>query len=77
MIQRGIGAGFGALVTLILLLLFGPTGAAIEDYIPALVIGAVVTFAWPIVIAWWLARRAKARSQSHIEDEVQRQLDKQ
>jgi len=77
MIQRGIGAFIGALVTLILLLLFGPTGAAVEDYIPALVIGAVVTFAWPIVVAWWLVRRRKSKNEQRIEDEVQRQLDQQ
>ncbi len=77
MIQRGIGAAIGALVTLLILIAFGPEGAAIEDFIPAVVIGAVVMFAWPIVIAWWLGRRAKARRESQIEDEVQRQLDQQ
>ncbi len=77
MIQRGIGVALGAVVTLILLLLIGPTGVAAEDYIAPLVIGAIAAFAWPIVIGFWLGRRAKARSQSRIEDEVQRQLDQQ
>ena len=79
MIQRGIGVALGAVVTLILLLLIGPTGpeVAAGDYIAPLVIGAIAAFFWPIVIGFWLGRRAKARSQARIEDEVQRQLDQQ
>jgi len=77
MLHRGIGAAIGALVTLILLLVIGPSGATVDQYIPALVVGAVVTFAWPILAVWWLARRSKARQQSKIEDEVQRQLNQQ
>jgi cadmium resistance protein CadD (predicted permease) len=77
MIQRALGAGIGAIVTLILLLVLGPSGAVVEDYIPALVIGAIVTLAWPIVIGWWLIRRRKSKGEQRIEDEVQRQLDQQ
>ena len=77
MIQRILGAGIGAIVTLVLLVLIGPTGATVQDYIPAIVVGAVVTLAWPILIAWWLVRRRKSKNEQRIEDEVQRQLDNQ
>ena len=78
MIQRGIGVTIGGLVTLILLLIMiqdpNPTW---DDYIAPLVIGNVAAFFWPVVIAFWLGRRAKQRRDSKIEDEVQRQLDDQ
>ena len=78
MIQRGIGVTIGGLVTLILLLVMVPdANPAWEDYIAPLVIGNVAAFFWPVVIAFWLGRRAKSRRDSKIEDEVQRQMDDQ
>lgn len=76
MIHRGIGVAIGAIVTLILLVLFGPAGGALDDYVVPIVIGALVAFAWPIVIVWWLGRRARQRQQARIEQEVQRQMDR-
>ena len=77
MIQRGIGITIGAIVTLVLLIIFGPSGAAWQDYIAPLVIGGLAAFFWPIVIAFWLGRRAKQRRNDQIDDEVQRQLDQE
>ena len=77
MIQRGIGATIGAIVTLVLLLILGPSGASVEEYITPLVIGAVVTFVWPILIVFWLGRRAKAKHKANIDEEVSRQLHEQ
>jgi hypothetical protein len=37
----------------------------------------LATFFWPIVIAFWLGRRAKARRDDQIQSEVQRQMDQQ
>ena len=77
MIQRGIGVTIGGLVTLVLLLILVPANPAWQDYIAPLVIGNVAAFFWPVVIAFWLGRRAKQRRDSKIEDEVQRQLDQE
>lgn len=77
MIQRGIGVTIGGLVTLILLLIMVPENPAWQDYIAPLVIGNVAAFFWPVVIAFWLGRRAKSRRDARIEDEVQRQLEQE
>ena len=76
MIQRGIGVAIGAIITYVLLwLLVG--GDSLQDYAIAVILGGLAAFFWPIVIAWWLARRARQRNQDRIESEVQRQLDEE
>ena len=75
MIQRIIGLAIGVIVTLILLVAM--TDVTLEQAIVPLVIGAVAAFFWPIVVAWYLARRAKQRRDNKIEDEVQRQMNQQ
>ena len=75
MIQRIIGLAIGVIVTLVLLVAM--TDVTMEQAIVPLVIGAVAAFFWPVVIAWWLARRAKQRRENKISDEVQRQIDQQ
>ena len=77
MIQRAIGVAVGGLITLILLIIFGPAGAAWQDYVAPLVIGNVAAFFWPVVIAFWLGRRVKQRRENDINEEVARQLDQQ
>ena len=74
-IQRVIGVIVGAIVTLVLLILM--TEVKLEDAIVPLVIGGIAAWAWPVVIAIWLGRRAKARRDGKIENEVQRQMDEQ
>lgn len=73
MLQRGIGITIGAFVSLILLLI--TSADAMEDYLMPLVVGGVGAFFWPVVIAFWLGRRAKQRREDEIQSEVQRQLD--
>jgi len=77
MIQRGIGVTIGGLITLVLLVIMVPDSPTWSDYIAPLVIGNVAAFFWPVVIAFWLGRRAKERRDNQIEDEVQRQLEKE
>lgn len=76
MIQRLIGVSIGALVTLAILWLSSVTNQAelMPWYVAAAVIGAIASFFWPVVIGIWLGRRARARRDARIEDEVQRQL---
>ncbi len=76
MIQRAIGIAVGALVTLILLVIMAG-GNPWQDYLTPLVIGGVAAFFWPVVIAFWLGRRAKERRENQIESEVQRQLEEE
>ena len=75
MLHRAIGVIVGAIVTLILLQLFG--GDSIQDNLVPVAIGAITAFFWPIVFVWFLARRARDRRNDQIEAEVQRQLDQQ
>ena len=75
MIQRIIGLAIGVIVTLILLVAM--TDVTIDQAIVPLVIGAIAAFFWPVVIGWYLVRRAKARRENKIQDEVSRQIDQQ
>ncbi|MEX1296475.1 MAG: hypothetical protein AB1Z67_09920 [Candidatus Limnocylindrales bacterium] len=75
MIQRIIGLTIGVIVTLILLVAM--TSVTWDEAIVPLVIGAVAAFFWPIVVAFWLGRRAKQRREGQIQDEVQRQMNQQ
>ena len=75
MIQRIIGLAIGVIVTLILLVAM--TDVTMEQAIVPLVIGAVAAFFWPVVIGWYLVRRAKQRREGRIQDEVSRQIDQQ
>jgi uncharacterized membrane protein len=77
MIQRGIGIAVGALVTLILLIILVPVDQSWQDYIIPLFLGGLAAFFWPVVIGFWLGRRARARREGQIQSEVQRQLDQE
>ena len=74
-IQRIIGLAIGAVVALILLVF--TTDVTWDQTIVPLVIGAVAAFFWPVVVAFWLGRRARQRREDKIQDEVQRLLDQQ
>ena len=76
MIQRLLGVSVGALVTLLILWLstvVNPTDP-MPWYVAAVVTGAITSFLWPIVIGFWLGRRARNRRDDDVEREVQRQL---
>jgi hypothetical protein len=75
MIQNIIGAAVGALVTYLLLVIM--VGGPADKFVAPVVIGAIVSAAWPIAIGFWLARRAKARRDDKISAEVERQVAEQ
>jgi ABC-type uncharacterized transport system permease subunit len=75
MIQRAIGVTVGAIVSLILLVLM--TSVTWDQAIVPLAIGAVAAFFWPVVIGFWLGRRARQRRDNQIQSEVQRQVNQQ
>ncbi len=79
MIQRTIGVALGALATYLLLVILNPTNNLDPNsvYLTAVVVGGVISWAWPVVIAFWLGRRAKQRRDDQISTEVQRQLDEE
>jgi hypothetical protein len=71
--QHIIGVGLGGLVTYVLLWLFvGSTYA--DKYLPAVIIGAIVSLAWPWFIGLMLARRVRARRDAQIQKEVDAQM---
>jgi hypothetical protein len=74
-IQRIIGLAIGGIVTLILLALM--TEVTIDQALVPVIIGAVAAFFWPVVIGWYLVRRAKQRREDKIQDEVSRQMNQQ
>jgi hypothetical protein len=75
MIQRAIGVTIGAIVSLILLVLM--TSVTWNQAVAPLAIGAVAAWAWPVVIVFYLGRRAKARRDNQIQSEVERQVREQ
>ena len=74
-IQRIIGLAIGVIVAIILLI--ATTDVTWDAAIAPLVVGAIAAFFWPVVIGFWLVRRAKQRREGQIQDEVQRQMDQQ
>jgi ABC-type uncharacterized transport system permease subunit len=72
MIQRAIGVTIGAIVSLVLLVAM--TSVTWDQAIAPLAIGAIAAWAWPVVIAFWLGRRAKQRREDQIQEEVERQM---
>lgn len=71
MIQRLIGVSVGALVTFIFLWFSHLDSTA---WAIAAIAGAITSFFWPIVIGFFLARRAKKRREDDIQSEVARQM---
>ena len=45
--------------------------------VPSVLFVFVAGLIWPVVIAFWLARRVKQRREDKIQSEVQRQMDDQ
>jgi hypothetical protein len=78
--QRYIGIILGAILTYLLLLLL-QDGRIISDentgFLVAVVAGALMSWLWPIVIAWWLVRRHRARQEDRVQEEVARQIAEQ
>lgn len=74
-IQRIIGLTIGVIVAIVLLI--ATTDVTWDAAIAPLVVGAIAAFFWPIIAAFWLARRVKQRREDKIQDEVQRQIDQQ
>jgi high-affinity Fe2+/Pb2+ permease len=71
-----IGVGIGGVVTYVLLwLLVGSANS--QQYLYAVVIGAIVALAWPWFIGFMLARRVKNRRDEQIQKEVQQQMNQQ
>lgn len=78
--QRFIGVSLGALITFVLLLFWNTTNIPSDSttaFAFASIVGAAASFFWPIVIAFWFARRRKAHRDAQIDEEVQRQLAEQ
>ena len=74
-IQRIIGLIVGAIVTIVLLAL--TTEVTLEATIIPVAVGAVAAFFWPVVIGWYLVRRAKSRREDKMQEEIARQIDQQ
>jgi preprotein translocase subunit SecF len=73
--QRIIGIVLGAVVTyLLLVLLVGTAGDASRSFGIAVIVGAVVSLAWPWVVALYVGRRVRERRDEEIQREVEKQL---
>lgn len=71
MIQRLIGSVVGALVAYIVLWLSVGSQYS-SQYVTAVVIGAIATILWPLVIGWLFVRRKNKR-----DEQIQKEVDKQ
>jgi uncharacterized membrane protein YccC len=71
MIQRFIGGLVGILVT-VGILWWNHVDVTLAA--TAAVVGALAAFIWPIVVGWWLVRRAKSKREDEIQAEVARQV---
>ena len=72
MLQRIIGSVVGAAVTWLVLVVTNASTS--PQYVTAVVIGAIATVLWPLVIGIVLARRVKSRRDDQIQKEVDRQI---
>ena len=71
-----IGAVIGGIVTYLLLVILVP-GQAPQQFLTAVVIGAIVTMIWPWFIGFMLARRVKNKRDEKMQAEVERQVSEQ
>ncbi len=72
--QRIIGIVLGAVVTyLLLVLLAGTAGDLSRSFGIAVIVGALVSLAWPWVVGFYVGRRVK----EHRDEEIQREVEKQ
>jgi preprotein translocase subunit SecF len=71
--QRIIGAGLGAIATYVLLILLVGTAQS-QTFLVAVLVGLIISIAWPWVITLMVARRVKDRRKEEIDREVQEQL---
>jgi len=71
MIQRLIGGAVGALVV-IAILWWNHVDTSLAA--TAAIAGAIAAFFWPIIVGWFLVRRAKQRRENDIQAEVSRQM---
>ena len=77
MLQRLIGVSLGALVTSASSHLLNIGNDPQPKYVGAVVIGAIVSFFWPVFIGWYLVRRHRNKQQEQISKEVDRQVSEQ
>ena len=70
---RIIGAGLGAIATYVLLIILAG-GEQSQVYLAAVIVGLLVSIAWPWIIALMVDRRVKDRRKDEIDREVKEQL---
>lgn len=75
MLQHILGSAIGGIVTYLILIV--TRAQAADQYLPAVVIGAIAAMLWPWVIAFFLARRVKNRRDEQIQKEVDKQISEQ
>jgi ABC-type Fe3+-siderophore transport system permease subunit len=70
--QRIIGAGLGAVVTYVLLVILA--GAAQSQvYLTAVLVGLIVSIAWPWIISLMVARGVRERRREEADRELEEQ----
>ena len=72
MLQHIIGSVVGGFVAYLALNL--TNASTNEQYVTAVVIGAIATILWPLVIGFFLARRVKNKRDEQIQKEVDKQI---
>ena len=75
MLQHIIGSAVGAVIAWLVLVITNASSS--PQYVTAVVIGAIASMLWPIVIGFFLARRVKQRRDDQIQKEVDKQINAQ
>lgn len=75
MFQHIIGSVLGAAVAWFVLVITNASSS--PQYVTAVVIGAIATILWPLVIGFLLVRRRKNKRDDQIQKEVDKQLSQQ
>ena len=80
MIRRLLSILTGGIVTFLLLWLFDDGRIVSSEkagWVLAIALGAVASLLWPFIWAFFIARRARARREDAVQEEVQRQVEAQ
>ena len=75
MFQHIIGSAVGAVIAWLVLVITNANTS--PQYVTAVVIGAIASMLWPIVIGFFLASRVKSRRDEQIQKEVDKQMNAQ
>jgi hypothetical protein len=71
--QRIIGAGMGAVATYVLLVILADAAQS-QVYLTAVVVGLIISIAWPWIISLMVSRGVRERRKADVDRETDERL---